>query len=432
MNSLVKQFFLDTLEAMKPSNLIDKTVSNRGNKISINKIALECKNRPLYGVAVGKASRLMASALKKKLGLFTSDMLCITPDQQDLEPYCISSSHPVPDESSQKAADKLIHFVEAIPPRSIVFFLLSGGASALICKPANGIRLQDIQTVNTLLLHSGAAIHEINCVRKHLSAIKGGQLLSHFQPDCTLIDLVISDVPSDDLENIGSGPTIPDSSTFQDAYDTLLRYNLWERIPGSARRQIEKGLTGEVPETLKKGEDLVKSHHSCIIGSARLFAQKMANQANRQGFDTFVADEAFNDNVKKVAGRISKKIKQIKDRQKSKSALFFYGESTVEVSGGGKGGRNQELALRGAIEIEGMNDVTWLSVGTDGIDGPTDAAGAIVDGSTIAKAKRKGLDAEQFICDNNSYHFHEQMGTLLKTGSTGNNMMDVTAVLIGS
>jgi glycerate-2-kinase len=430
MTTLSKQLFMDALEAMKPSSLVDNIVSKHGDTISVSGNVLECKNRPFYCIAVGKASRPMASALKKKLSLSSSNMLCITPDQENIETYCISSSHPVPDESSQKAADKLLHFVETLPPQAVIFFLLSGGTSALVCKPANGIQLQDIKKVYTLLLRSGAAIDEINCVRKHLSVVKGGQLLSHFHPDCTLFDLAISDVPSDDLEHIGSGLTIPDSSTFQDAYDTLLRYDLWDQTPENAKKQIERGLTGEAPETLKNGEDPIKEHQSHIIGSGLLFARKMARQASGQGFDTWTADEAFNKNVKNVAKHISNKIKEKKVNQRKKTALFFYGESTVKVSGDGKGGRNQELALRGALEIKGMQNVTWLSAGTDGIDGPTDAAGAIVDGSTIAQAKQKGLNALEFLRDNNSYHFHEQMGTLLKIGPTGNNVMDVTAILI--
>ncbi len=430
MNPLSKQLFLDALEATKPSRLIENTVTRRKNYITVNGSVLRLKDRPVYSIAVGKASRLMAHALKKKLDIPVSNLLCITPDQKNLETWCISSSHPVPDVSSREAGDILVHFVESIPSRACVFFLLSGGTSALICKPAKGIHLQDIKRTNTLLLRSGATIHEINCVRKHLSAIKGGQLLSHFKPDCTLIDLVISDVPSDALENIGSGPTIPDSSTFQDAYDILLRNDLWENVPENVRKYIQRGLTGKAPETPKPGEDSLQEHQSFIISSAKIFANTLAKLAKQSGFDTWIASKAYNDDVKKVAEHISRKIKQTGKDQESKRALIFYGESTVEVTGSGKGGRNQELALRGAYKIQGMNNVTWLSAGTDGIDGPTDAAGAIVDGSTIIRAKVKGLSVKQFIHNNDSYHFHKQMGNLFKTGPTGNNVMDIAMILI--
>jgi glycerate-2-kinase len=429
MNKLAKQLFLETLEKTKPSSLVADIITKNENSISVEETTFEYKNRPVYGIAVGKASRQMISTLKEKLSLPPSNLLCITTDQEDLEDYCISSSHPVPDTDSIKAADTLIRFVENIPSEAVVFFLLSGGTSSLLCKPADEISLQDLKTTNTLLLHSGAAIHEINSVRKHLSAIKGGQLLSYFPQDCTLVDLVISDVPSDNLENIGSGPTIPDSSIFQDVCDTMQRLDLWNQAPESIRKHLKKGLSGEIPETLEPGDDPLREHHSHIIGSGQKFAQTLAKIARQEGFNTWIANKAFNEDVSQVAENIKEKIRQNVSSD-TDCALIFYGESTVRVSGNGKGGRNQELALRGALKIEGMDNITWLSAGTDGIDGPTDAAGAIVDGSTIIEAKEKNLDVKEFISENDSYHFHEQMGTLLKTGSTGNNVMDSVLILI--
>jgi len=431
MNTIVKQLFVDALEANSPSNLINDWVSLQGSNMSVGaKEWTIGEKQDLYVLAVGKASRPMAKALKNKLDVSSSHILCITPETKGLEKYCFSSTHPIPDIKSRKAADKLISFAEQIPSDSLVIFALSGGASALVCKPADDINLPDMNTVNKMLLESGANIEEVNSVRKHLSEVKGGQLLSYLRPDCTLIDLVISDVPNDNLEIIGSGLTTPDSSTFQDAYDTLLRYELWEKLPENIQGHIEKGLTGEVPETIKPGHDPIANHTSFIIGSAKKFADTIAEMAADERFNTWVAEKPFNQPVDEVTKMVADRIKRVGDDNKDATVMVFYGESTVNVTGGGKGGRNQELALRGALEIEGMEGVTWLSAGTDGVDGPTDAAGARVDGSTIARAKEKGLNVEKFISENDSYHFHEQVGTLLKTGPTGNNIMDIVIVLV--
>jgi glycerate-2-kinase len=431
MDTSARQIFLEALEAHHPSKLIRETVGIENHTLSVGEKSLEWTDEAaVYVIAVGKAARPMAGTLKEELALPSSNIICITTDDDELEEYCISASHPVPDQSSMNAADALTVFAEQIPAQSLILFALSGGASSLICRPGEGISLEDIRAAHTMLLESGANIYEMNGVRKHFSQLKGGQLLSYFNPDCTLMDLIISDVPEDNPEIIGSGLTIPDSSTFQDAYDTLLRYEQWDKLPAGVRTHIEKGLDGEVPETLKPGEDPMQEHDSYIIGSAEKFAEKAADKAREKGFQPWVAEQPFNQPVKEVAQHITEVIHQESGTDEPR-ALLFYGESTVNVTGNGKGGRNQELALLGALSIAGMEDITWLSAGTDGIDGPTDAAGAMVDGETISKAKAEGLDAEQFIVENNSYHFHQQMGTLLKTGPTGNNVMDTTIVLVG-
>jgi glycerate-2-kinase len=427
MNHTVKKIFLDAQKECSPSGLLCEWLSKSTDERLIR--TREGRNdggAKIFIIAAGKASQAMAKSLKKQFHISSSNILCITPEVNAEESYCILSSHPIPDEKSQKAAEKLIEFIEAIPSGSLVLFALSGGTSALVRMPANGVRVQDIAAINRLLLRSGAAINEINGVRKHLSNVKGGQLLRYFKQDCALIDLAISDVPSDRFEDIGSGLTAPDSTTFQHAYDTLLRYGLWDEVPKSCQIYIEKGLAGEAPETVSPLEDPLAQHDSYIIGSARIFAEKMAEAAQRQGFKTRIADGPYNEDVKEVAKSIASKIREKNEPR----ALIFYGESTVHVTGNGKGGRNQELALRGAFEIDGMKNVTWLSADTDGIDGPTDAAGAIVGGSTIEKAREKGLEPEKFLQENDSYSFHQQMGTLLKTGPTGNNMMDVAVILI--
>jgi glycerate-2-kinase len=426
MKETARKIFITALDNATPEKWVDDWLASNQNFINQQKNNYSDS----FIIAIGKAARPMAKALKKKLRIDDSNIICITPGEQAPEEYSIISSHPIPDQKSINAAEKLIQFIEHIPDQSLVFFALSGGASALICKPAGNIALDDIKIINKKLIASGASIHEINSVRKHLSAIKGGQLLTHFNENTNLVDLIISDVPGDDLEIIGSGLTVPDSSRFQDAFDALLKYKLWEKCPESIHSHIEKGLAGDVPETLKPGNDPVQNHRSYIIGSARKLAEKMAQIVEEKGYKPWIAEEPYNQPVEKVIEMVAGKIKNLIEESNHPVALIFYGESTLKVTGNGKGGRNQELALRGALQIADMDDVTWLSAGTDGIDGPTDAAGAVVDGNTIKQAQEKGLNAREFLQNNDSYHFHDQMGTLVKTGPTGNNVMDVVLILV--
>ena len=435
--SYLKELFLKGLEECSPGSAVKEAISLEGSVLHIKGQPFELTDRPLYLLAVGKAAVPMYEAVYEVLGKKVTESLVITSDPEQAESCgagkVIAASHPTPDASSLKAGESAMNFVEEVPKDGMLVTLISGGTSSLMCYPAEGISIEELNRTFELLNNSGATIYEINTVRKHCSRIKGGQLLRRLKPSVPLVDLVISDVPGDDLSIIGSGPTVPDESTFQDAYHILLEYELWERLPDSVRVHIEKGITGEVPETLKEKDQQPEKHYSHIISSARMLAKRMAEIAERDGIESRVADSAYNEDVEAVAARIADEVMSDSGVNSEKPKLFlFYGESTVSVTGSGKGGRNQELALRGALKIAGRENITWLSAGTDGIDGPTDAAGAIVDGSTISKAKGKGLEPESFLKNNDSYHFHKQMGTLLKTGPTGNNLMDVVMVLVSS
>ncbi len=431
MKESATEIFLRAIDKNKPARLIDKKIIVEKNILKIGGESYSLKDHPVYITATGKAAEDMCVALQDKIGVKEERVICIARNSEknkhEHKQNYFYASHPHPDEKSEHAAAALIDFVERIPEEAVVLFALSGGTSALVSKPAEGISIAEAAEVNKLLLQSGAAIDEINCVRKHLSDIKGGQFLSYFQSGITLIDLVISDVPGDDLESIGSGLTIPDSTTFQDAYHILLEFDLWEKVSKSARNHIEKGLTGETCDTLKPWEEPIENHSSVIIGSAKQFAKSMAKIAEGMGFESYIAEDYYNSSVEKVIEKVIKTIKQTEVN--SPQAFIFYGESTVNITGEGKGGRNQEMAMRAAAEIADMEDIVWLSAGTDGIDGPTDAAGAIVDNNTLKHAKDTGLEVERFIKNNDSYHFHKKMYTHLKTGPTGNNLMDVVLVL---
>ncbi len=466
MHQKTKEIFLRAIEENKPTHLIEEKVAVDNTVLKIGEDEWPLQNRPVYIIATGKASAAMSATLQRKLNVVDEHVITVAKASSDPSPNpfpfpekisekgrgtkappcdrvfrseggvgvgrkgqkqnIIYASHPYPDEKSEHAADALLKFIKKIPKNPIVLFALSGGTSALVSKPAEGISIEEIAEINKLLLNSGAAIDEINCVRKHLSDVKGGQLLNYFHPDITLVDLVISDVPGDDLEHIGSGLTIPDSSTFRDAYHILVEFDLWEKMPKPARKHIKKGLAGEASETLKPGEDPIREHTSFVIGSAKNFAKSMGKVAKNMGFQPKVAKSYYNTSIDNVISEVMKNIPGEVDKP---TAFIYYGESTVNITGEGKGGRNQEMALRAAVEIAGMKNIAWLSAGTDGIDGPTDAAGAIVDGSTIQKAKEKGLDIDKFIKENDSYHFHEKMNTHLIIGPTGNNLMDVVLIL---
>lgn len=433
----LKHLFLESLEQRSPSRSVSEYLSfNRSRgKLKVGNQQFEISEHPVYVFAVGKAAVPMFEAAYDILRKSISGSLVVTSDKEQAD-FCtanktIVGSHPVPDEQSLKAGREAKQFFEQLPSGSVLITLLSGGTSSLLCLPADGISVGDLNHTFELLNNSGATISEINTVRKHCSQLKGGQMLAWLDPDVYLVDLVISDVPGNDLSIIGSGPTAPDNSTFQNARDILVGNDLWDNIPESVRSHIENGLSETVPETIKPGWDPLHEHQSYIISSADQLTNTIAELAQDEGYEAIVAEKAYNDDVAVVASEISDRLEETLQSSARPILLIFYGESTVTVTGEGKGGRNQELALRGALKIAEKN-VSWLSAGTDGIDGPTDAAGAIVDGKTIDEAKKQGINPERYLENNDSYHFHEKMGTLLKTGPTGNNLMDVTLLLVSN
>lgn len=435
---MLTDLFLRALEECSPAKAIAEVIASDGDQLQVKNHTFNVAKKPVYVLSVGKASVAMFNSAAQILGKNIAQSLVITPDAAQANSCradkVIIASHPVPDESSLEAGQAAVHLLSNIPGDALLICLISGGTSSLMCLPAEDISITDLHQTFELLNHSGASIHEINTVRKHCSQIKGGQLLRWLNPDVTLVDLVISDIPDDDLSMIGSGPTTADSTTFQDAYNVLLKHSIWEKLPTSVRMYIEKGQMGEAVESLKPDEKPLQNHYSYIISSAAKLAGETSALAQNEGFKTQIADKAYNDDVEKVASFVADEAlaESAKMKNNEQKLLIFYGESMVNVSGKGKGGRNQELALRGALKISGKENITWLSAGTDGIDGPTDAAGAIVDGKTVEQAQKKGLNPKEFLQQNDSYYFHEKMGTLLKTGPTGNNLMDVALIAVSS
>ena len=340
------------------------------------------------------------------------------------------SGHPVPDARGVRGAERIAEIAADAGADDLIICLISGGASALIPLPAPPVTLDEKQAVTRLLLASGADIHEINAVRKHISLIKGGQLARMAYP-ARVLALILSDVIGDDLDVIGSGMTAPDSSTFSGARAVLERYAILDRVPESIRRRLESGARGEIPETPKRGDPAFARTRNLIVGSNSLAVEAAAAHARHIGFHTMILSTLVEGETREIArmhAAIAKEIARYGRPLKPPACVISGGETTVTLRGEGRGGRNQEFALAAAIDIAGRDHTVVLSAGTDGTDGPTDAAGAIADGNTLAR----GAHARQHLAANDSYHFFESLGDLLITGPTNTNVMDIHIVLVES
>jgi glycerate 2-kinase len=383
--------------------------------------------RKIYVIGAGKASAEMAQAIERMLGKrITGGLINIKYGHAaHLRRIELNEcGHPIPDRNGELGAERIVEIARQAGPDDLIVCLISGGASALLPLPVPPVTLEEKQETTRLLLHCGANIHELNCVRKHISAVKGGQLAQLAWPATTLA-LILSDVIGDDLDVIGSGPTVPDRSTFADARAILDKYGIGGRVPAA----VSERLAGSDPETPKLGDKIFGNVQNLIVGSNRLAVDAAAQQARALGYRTLVLStfiEGETRDVARVHAAIAKEIRATGRPVKPPACVISGGETTVTIRGTGLGGRNQEFALAGARDIAGLKDVVILSAGTDGTDGPTDAAGAIADGSTIAR----GLDAAAFLANNDSYHFFENIGDLIKTGPTGTNVADVHIILL--
>lgn len=384
----------------------------------------------------GKAAPAMAAALAESLGDLLETGLVITkyghalatvPEQIKV----CEAGHPVPDGHGLRASEEIIRLVRAVDERTLIVTLISGGGSALFVAPLDGISLADKQKTTSLLLHAGADISELNTVRKHLSQVKGGRLAEAAHP-ATVVSLILSDVIGDHLDVIASGPTAADPTTFGEAIGILKRYRLGEKTPPAVMALLRRGMRGEIPETPKEGSLFLARVENRIIGSNRQALEAAAKTARSLGCAVKILSTELTGEARDMGRQLARQALSATANKSTHGSICLLagGETTVTVRGQGKGGRNMELALAFAIEIAGHNGITLLSAGTDGTDGPTDAAGAIVDGNTVARAREKGLDPRQFLADNDSYTFFQKCGGLLITGATGTNVMDLQIVLI--
>ncbi|MGM0454165.1 MAG: glycerate kinase type-2 family protein [Thermodesulfobacteriota bacterium] len=390
----------------------------------------------IFVIGAGKATARMAAAMETLLhsritgGVLSVKYGHIEPlDHVDL----IEAGHPVPDDAGRKAAEAILSLAGSAGPKDLVICLLSGGGSALMPLPADLVTMEEKQETIRKLLACGAAIDEINAIRKHISAIKGGQLARAAHP-ATILTLILSDVVGDRLDVIASGPTVADSSTFADCRRILTTYKLSEQLPARVIDRIEKGAALHLPETPDARDPAFANTVNQIVGSNVEALSAARTMAESLGYTTLILSSMIEGDTRAAArfiAAVGKEIRKNGNPVAPPACILSGGETTVVVTGSGKGGRNQEFALASAFEIAELEKIVVISGGTDGTDGPTDAAGAAVDGATLRRADRMGLAPRAYLANNDAYHFFRQTGELLITGPTGTNVMDQRVMLVG-
>lgn len=436
MRGDAKRIYEAGLRAADPGAAIHRLCKNEKDRLRVGEKVIDLSSiQRVLVVGAGKATAPMAGAVEAILGDRISEGLISvkyghTVPLRHLQ--TLEAGHPLPDANGVNAAQRIIEIAGRAARRDLVIVLISGGGSALLPLPRPGISLADKQQTTDQLLACGATIHEINAIRKHLSAIKGGHLAQAAAP-AMLISLILSDVVGDDLDVIASGPTVPDRTTFGDCLEIIRRYGIESRLPPPVRDLLNAGAAGGVAETPKPGTGLWDHSHHCIVGSNAMALQAAARTAEEMGYRTLRLSSRMEGETRTVAqvhAAIAREVLATGHPLPAPACILSGGETTVVIQGRGKGGRNQEFALSAARSIDGTGAIVILSAGTDGTDGPTDAAGAFADHTTVQRARAAGMRITDYLADNNAYPFFETLGDLLKTGPTGTNVMDLNIVLV--
>jgi hydroxypyruvate reductase len=431
-----RKIFDAGIAAVDPVAAVKRHLRREGDTIEIAGQRYELsKYRRLYVIGAGKASARMALAVVEILGESIDGGIVVVKYGYSVPVAridIIEAGHPLPDSAGVKATRRIIETLNEAGKDDLVLFLISGGGSALLPCPADGLTLKDKQRTTQALLDCGATIHEVNAVRKHLSKVKGGRLARLAYP-ATLVSLTLSDVIGDSLGSIASGPTVPDASTFSDCLKIIERYKIGKTIPPPVMSFLQRGARSDRDETPKPGDRAFKKVQNVLIGSNRLALQGAREEAEALGYNCLLLSSFIDGETRAAAAvhaAIAKEIRVSEDPIPPPACVISGGETTVTVHGSGLGGRNQEFALSAGIQIDGVKGVVVLSGGTDGTDGPTDAAGGIVDGSTLERARAKRLDPNRYLRNNDSYHFLRATGDLLITGPTYTNVMDLHVILV--
>lgn len=387
-------------------------------------------------VGAGKASAPMAKALEEILGdRISGGLVCVKYDHGlPLErSEVVEAAHPVPDRSGEIAGRRIIQLLESAGERDLIISCVSGGGSALLPGLRAPITLEEKRRLIEALLRSGADIHEMNAVRKHLSTTKGGALMQAAYP-ATVVNLTLSDVVGDDLDTIASGPFTPDRSTFRDALSVLQKRDLIDRAPESIKQRLNEGVAGVLPETPKEGDPIFERAHNLIVGSNRIALEAGKRKSVELGYETLILSSSIEGETGEAArfhAAIAREIRLSGNPISPPACILSGGETTVQVTGSGQGGRNQQFALELVEQASAIPNTLFLSAGTDGTDGPTDAAGAIVDDETACRSLGLGLDVAEHLDRNDSYGFFEKLGDLIVTGPTRTNVMDAHIILVG-
>lgn len=411
------------LGAVDPRALIREALDVEGSKMVVGGKTYHLDSyRRIFVLGGGKASGLMAVAVEDALKDRLGEGAVIVPDYQGELPRLphiefLHSTHPLPSDSGVRAVNRMLEVGGRAREGDLVLCLVSGGGSSLMPSPANGLGLDDLRRTTSLLLTAGASIGEMNCVRKHLSGISGGRLIQKLD-GAEVISLVVSDVAGDDLGSVSSGPTAPDPTTYADVQRVLQKYGIWKKAPSNVSGLIARGARGEIEETPKPGAKAFARVNNVVVGSNATACEAAADSLRRGGFEV-ATRVGVTGEARVVGGRLAG------EARGGRRAVVWGGETTVAVKGQGKGGRSQEVALSAGIAMQNGEGTTVLAIGTDGIDGPTDAAGAVAGSDTCARARKLGLDPDSALVENDSYPFFSALGDLIVTGPTGTNVTDL-------
>lgn len=441
MRAEAQEIFRASLEAVDPYRAVKGFVTVKGNRLHLGAGAGDAVDLDLGRfdrisiVGGGKATAPMARAIEEVFGQkIVKGMINVKYGYAVGLTFTeiVEAGHPLPDHNGEQGTKRIIEYLESAGERDLIFSLISGGGSALLPQPAGEITLEEKQEITRSLLACGASIDEINAVRKHISSSKGGQMARAAYP-ATIINLMLSDVVGDRMDVIASGPFTPDRSTFDEAKGVIEKYGL-KGIPETIRRHLQAGAEGLIPETPKPGDPVFERVFNFIVGSNGLALGAAEEKARGLGYQTLILSSMIEGETREVAwvhSAIAKEIVNTGRPFPPPLCIISGGETTVTIRGTGLGGRNQEFCLAAALDITGLpGRVVILSAGTDGSDGPTDAAGAIVDPLTVRRGSDLGLVAYNFLNNNDSYHFLEKTGDILITGPTHTNVMDVRLILV--
>ena len=423
------------LEAVDPAAAVRGQLHREGDQLCVGDQTYDlARVQRVVVVGAGKAGAPMAQAAEEILGERLDEGVVVVKAGHALPMQrvrLIEAGHPIPDERGLAGSQRIESLVSGLGEDDLVLCLISGGGSALQTYPAAGISLADLQRTTDALLRAGATINEVNAVRKHLERLKGGGLARLAYP-ARVVTLMLSDVVGDPLDVIASGPTVPDPTTYADAWAVFGRYGLEETVPASVRERLRAGMVGDAPETLKPGDGIMERVQNVVVGSNRLAAGAAARHAEGLGLNSLVLTTYLQGEAREVGRVLGALAHELvwRDGPVAKPAcLILGGETTVTVRGEGRGGRNQEMALAAALAVEGLPRVMIACLATDGTDGPTDAAGGVVDGETIARARAAGLDPLAYLANNDSYRFLQALGALIQTGPTRTNVNDLAFVM---
>ena len=433
----MRRILLATLDAAAPALAVRRALTLRRQTLRVDGRLYDLRRiGRVVAIGAGKASVPMARAVREVLRGRLDSVFVVAPSPEPGRAKSgiavAAAGHPIPDRRGMQAARHVLQLASSLGKDDLLIVLLSGGASSLLPLPVAGLTLVDKQRTTQLLLSSGATIAEVNAVRKHLSAIKGGRLAA--ATPASVLTLILSDVGGDDLGVIGSGPTAPDRTTFLDAVRIVRHYGLWGRLPVAVRIHLVEGLAGGRDETPKPRSQIFRRVQHAVVGNNRLAVEAAAKAAHKEGYesvllDTFMTGEAGQ--FGRWMGELGKELAR-RTTLPGPVCVLAGGELTVTVRGSGTGGRAQEFALAAALVIQGTLGVWVAGFCTDGRDGPTDAAGAVADGETVARGKRKRMDASRFLRKHDSYTFFKKVGGHIKTGLTGTNVNDLYVLMVSN